>query len=45
MPDGKATIRGINSIQAVFDGVRWKITQITWETETPTEPIPESYLP
>ena len=44
-PDGKATVRGINSIQAVFDGVRWKITQITWETETPTEPIPESYLP
>jgi hypothetical protein len=44
-PDGKATIRGINSIQAVFDGVRWKITQIAWEAETPTEPIPQSYLP
>jgi len=44
-PDGKATMRGINSIQAVFDGARWKITQIAWQAETPTEPIPESYLP
>lgn len=44
-PEGKATIRGINSIQAVFDGTRWKITQIEWEAETPTEPIPGPYLP
>jgi hypothetical protein len=44
-PDGKATLRGINSIQAVFDGARWKITQIEWQPESPTEPIPEKYLP
>jgi hypothetical protein len=44
-PDGKATVRGINSIQAVFDRARWKITQIEWQPETPTEPIPEQYLP
>ena len=44
-PDGKATVRGINSIQAVFDGARWKVSQIVWQPETPTEPIPEQYLP
>jgi hypothetical protein len=44
-PDGKATVRGVNSIQAVFDGARWRITQIEWQPETPTEPIPEQYLP
>lgn len=44
-PDGKATIRGINSIQAVFDGARWRITQIEWQPETPTEPLPEKDLP
>lgn len=44
-PDGKASVRGINSIQAVFDGARWKITQIEWQAETPTEPIPAQYLP
>jgi hypothetical protein len=44
-PDGKATIRGMNSIQAVFDGARWRITQIEWQPESPTEPIPEMYLP
>lgn len=27
-PDGRATVRGINSIQAVFDGIRWKVSQI-----------------
>jgi len=45
MPDGKATLRGINSIQAVFDGIRWKVTQIVWQPETPTETIPGQYLP
>ncbi len=44
-PDGKATVRGINSIQAVFDGTRWKVSQIVWQPETPTESIPEQYLP
>ena len=36
---------GINSIQAVFDGTRWKVSQIVWQPETPTEPIPGQYLP
>jgi hypothetical protein len=41
----KRTDRGINSIQAVFDGKQWKIIQIVWEAESPTEKVPEKYLP
>jgi hypothetical protein len=43
-PDGKPEIRGINSIQAVFDGNNWKIMQVLWQAETPDEPIPAKYL-
>ena len=43
--DGKAVSRGVNSIQAVNDGRRWRITQILWQAETPAEPIPQKYLP
>jgi hypothetical protein len=42
--DGK-TDRGINSIQTIFDGKQWKILQIMWQAETPTEKVPEKYLP
>ncbi len=44
-PDGKPEVRGINSIQAVFDGRRWHVISILWQAETPAEPIPEKYLP
>jgi hypothetical protein len=44
-PDGKPTVRGINSIQAVNDGSMWKIVQILWEAESPTEPLPARFLP
>lgn len=44
-PDGKATVRGINSIQAVNDGKSWKVIEIVWEAESPGEPVPEKYLP
>lgn len=43
--DGKMMDRGINSIQAVFDGKQWKIIQIVWQAESPTEKVPEKYLP
>jgi hypothetical protein len=43
--DGKPFTRGINSIQAVFDGQNWKIAEILWQVETPTTPIPAQYLP
>ncbi|HKR28368.1 MAG TPA: hypothetical protein VJS11_12975 [Acidobacteriaceae bacterium] len=44
-PEGKPEVRGINSIQAVFDGQNWKVLQIVWQAETPQTPIPEKYLP
>ena len=44
-PEGKATARGINSIQIVNDGSGWKVEQILWETESPADPLPEKYLP
>jgi len=44
-PDGKADVRGINSMQAVFDGKRWQLIEIVWQAETPTEQVPEKYLP
>ncbi len=44
-PDGKPTVRGINSIQAVYDGTAWKIVQILWEAESPAEPLPAKFLP
>ncbi|HKF50205.1 MAG TPA: hypothetical protein VKB38_22785 [Terracidiphilus sp.] len=43
--DGKMVDRGINSIQAVFDGKQWKVIQIVWQAETPTEKVPAQYLP
>ena len=44
-PDGKAEIRGINSMQAVYDGAQWRLIEILWQAETPDEPIPAKYLP
>jgi hypothetical protein len=44
-PAGKAVDRGINSIQAIFDGHRWRIAAILWQAETPAEKVPEKYLP
>jgi hypothetical protein len=41
----KRTDRGINSIQAVFDGKQWKIIEIVWQAESPAEKVPEKYLP
>jgi hypothetical protein len=44
-PNGKPTARGINSIQVVFDGTRWKVQAILWQAETPETPLPAKYLP
>ena len=42
---GKPIDRGINSIQAVYDGKRWHVVEIVWQAETPSEPVPGKYLP
>ena len=44
MAAGTPFMRGINSIQLLFDGERWWIVQIFWQAETPEQPIPERYL-
>jgi hypothetical protein len=43
--DPKPADRGINSIQAIFDGKQWHIIEITWQAEVPTDPVPAKYLP
>jgi hypothetical protein len=42
---GKPRTRGINSIQAVFDGQNWHIIEVVWQAETPDSPVPAQYLP
>ena len=37
--------RGINSIQAVYDGTRWRVQAILWQAETPETLVPAKYLP
>jgi len=44
-PEGKVLDRGINSIQAVFDGKRWQVIEILWQAENPADPVPAKYLP
>lgn len=43
--DEKPFMRGINSIQLLFDENRWWIINIFWMQETPNNPIPDMYLP
>ena len=44
-PDGKATVIGINSVQAIFDGNRWRVLSVLWEPDTSAGPVPARYLP
>ncbi len=38
-------MRGINSIQLLFDGNRWWVVNIYWMQESEENPIPQEYLP
>ena len=42
--DQEPFMRGINSIQLIFDGNRWWIINIYWTGETKENPIPKKYL-
>jgi hypothetical protein len=44
-PDGKATVTGINSVQAVNDGKRWRVLSVLWEPDITAGPMPQKYLP
>jgi hypothetical protein len=43
--DSQPLDRGINSIQAVNDGTRWRIIEVLWQAESSTTPIPAKFLP
>jgi hypothetical protein len=43
--DGPASVTGINSVQAVNDGTRWRVLSVLWEPETTAGPVPEKYKP
>ena len=42
--EDKPADRGINSIQAVFDGKQWHVIEIVWQAEKPEDPVPAKYL-
>lgn len=44
LTDATPFARGINSMQAWYDGTRWWIVTIYWQGETPDTPIPAEYL-
>ena len=37
-------MRGINSIQLLYDGKRWWIINVYWAQESKEQPIPTEYL-
>jgi hypothetical protein len=43
--DGKQVARGINSIQALKETAGWRVTDIMYEAESATTPLPKEYLP
>jgi hypothetical protein len=43
--DARPFVRGINSIQLFFDGKRWWVVTIFWDSERPDQPIPAEHLP
>ena len=45
MDEKQPFMRGINSIQLLYDGTRWWIINIYWTQETKENPIPVNYLP
>ncbi|UHQ20079.1 hypothetical protein LVB87_02660 [Lysobacter sp. KIS68-7] len=38
-------LRGINTLQLMFDGKRWWIVSLMWQAESPDLPLPKAYLP
>jgi hypothetical protein len=43
--DPQPFVRGINSFQLFFDGLRWWVVTIFWDSERPGQPIPAEFLP
>jgi len=43
--DGPVRSRGVNSLQLFFDGKRWWVASVTWQSEDADHPIPPELLP
>ncbi len=44
MEAGTTFMRGINSLQFMWDGERWWVVSIMWEAEAPHRPLTDEYL-
>jgi len=44
-PKARPFQRGINSMQLMFDGQRWWVLSILWDTERPGNKLPKSMTP
>ena len=44
LADEKPFMRGINSFQLWYDGKRWWVITILWQSESTDTPIPEKYI-
>ena len=42
--DSEPFMRGINSIQLLYDGKRWWIVNVMWQHESEEYPLPAKYL-
>lgn len=42
--DAEPYVRGINSVQLIRDGDRWRIVNVFWDFEDAATPIPADYL-
>ena len=45
LDDPQPFVRGINSFQLFFDGQRWWVVTIFWDSERLDQPIPAEFLP
>ena len=43
--DQQPLMRGVNSIQLLRDGGRWRLASVIWDVEDDDNPIPPEYLP
>jgi len=44
-PDSPVRGRGVNSLDLYFDGKRWWVASVVWQSEDPKHPIPAELLP
>lgn len=44
-PGGGPVSRGVNYVQLYFDGTRWWITSVVWQSEDAEHPLPPELLP